>query len=348
MPEHLGVPSLQATVFVGAERSGSFSIRPGWNEGFFELPLSTRARHCAIELDRSWVPASCGIGTDTREVGLMVEAIEAIAEVPPPAPPGLWERIRRRARREWRREELQELRREVASLEERLERPPAGYPVSADLEDLVRGPRELVKERQRQYLPRFAGKRNVLDAGCGRGEFLELLAEQGVEAWGVESVPVFAEACREKGLRVVEEDPLSHLESLPDGSLDGFFCSRLVDRMPGKERYELLRLAKAKIAPGSFVVLETPNPKRLAVAAESFWLDPTRVAPVPPELLASELDRLGYEIVELRYMSETLEHRLAAVPIETPGLGLLAEWRSSLNELLFGASVYALVVRRPE
>src|SRR5262249_37753519 len=44
----------------------------------------------------------------------------------------------------------------------------------AGFEEQFRGSEEDIKERQTVYVEDFAGRENVLDIGCGRGEFLEL------------------------------------------------------------------------------------------------------------------------------------------------------------------------------
>lgn len=51
-----------------------------------------------------------------------------------------------------------------------------------DFENYFRGSKDAIKENQKQYVPYFEGKKNVLDLGCGRGEFLELLKEHDIDA----------------------------------------------------------------------------------------------------------------------------------------------------------------------
>lgn len=69
------------------------------------------------------------------------------------------------------------------------------------LEDRFRGTREEIKERLRIYLPwlekhKIGGKAfPVVDLGCGRGEWLELLAESECHAYGVDTNRVFIADC---------------------------------------------------------------------------------------------------------------------------------------------------------
>ena len=85
-------------------------------------------------------------------------------------------------------------------------------------EDLFRGSEQMIRDRQRVYLDLVAGREPVLDAGCGRGEFLDLLAERGIEARGVDLDAGMVERCREKGHENVEQaDLLDVLERTPAG-----------------------------------------------------------------------------------------------------------------------------------
>ena len=49
-----------------------------------------------------------------------------------------------------------------------------------------RGSEDYVRRNQEFYKPFFAGRSNVLDIGCGRGEFLETMRDLGVPARGID------------------------------------------------------------------------------------------------------------------------------------------------------------------
>ena len=68
-------------------------------------------------------------------------------------------------------------------------------------EDQFRGSREAIRARFESYLPLFEGRSDVLDVGCGRGEFLELMRERGVGARGIDVNGAMVEVCRGKGLQ---------------------------------------------------------------------------------------------------------------------------------------------------
>ena len=98
-------------------------------------------------------------------------------------------------------------------------------------EDQFRGSAEDIRERVAEYLPIFAGSSDVLDIGCGRGEFLALLREHGVTARGIDINRAMVEVCREKGLDAEEADALEHLRALPDGSLGGLFAAQVIEHL---------------------------------------------------------------------------------------------------------------------
>jgi glycosyltransferase involved in cell wall biosynthesis/SAM-dependent methyltransferase len=150
-------------------------------------------------------------------------------------------------------------------------------------EDVFRGDEGLIRRRQEGYLPLFEGTDWVLDVGCGRGEFLDLLRGAGIGGRGVDLDAAMVERCREKGHQVVEGDALEHLDRLEDAKLPGAFVAQLIEHLPAEALNELLRLLAAKLAPGGTVVLETVNPHS-PTALKAFWTDPTHHHPLFPEV----------------------------------------------------------------
>ena len=132
-------------------------------------------------------------------------------------------------------------------------------------EERFRGKEADIKERQRIYVDYFRGRQNVLDLGCGRGEFLELMRESGTSARGVEINTDMVLLCREKGLEVAQEDLFSYLESIPEESLDGMFCAQVIEHLTTAQQVRLISFARRKLAPGSPLVIETINPECLFV-----------------------------------------------------------------------------------
>lgn len=150
-------------------------------------------------------------------------------------------------------------------------------------ERLFRGPAERVAELQRPYLALVREHQPVLDLGCGRGEFLGLLAQEGIDARGVDSDEGMVAHCRALGLEVAPADAGAHLEGLPDGSLGTVFSAQVIEHIPHQDLRALLGLALRKLRPGGLFIAETVNPHRIS-SLKTFWVDLTHQHPIFPEV----------------------------------------------------------------
>jgi SAM-dependent methyltransferase len=167
-------------------------------------------------------------------------------------------------------------------------------PGSEGYEDLFRGSEELIRDRQRAYLDLVSGLEPVLDAGCGRGEFLDLLAERGIAARGVDLDPRMVERCRQKGHDNVEqEDLVAYLERTDPGSLGAIFSARVIEHLPLADLRRFLGLALSRLRPGGLLIAETVNPHS-AAALKAFWVDPTNRHPLFPETMLSLCALTGF------------------------------------------------------
>jgi O-antigen chain-terminating methyltransferase len=198
-----------------------------------------------------------------------------------------------------------------------------------------RGPEQRVKAGQSFYVGRFAGKREVLDIGCGRGEFLELMREAGIPAVGIDLSAECVAMCRDKGLDARAADLFAYLEELPEGALDGIFCAHLVEHLPPASLFRAIQLCATRLARGGTIAIETPNPECLAIFATYFYLDPTHVRPVPRQLLEFYFAENGLGVVEFRKLSPALD--------QMPELASLPE---DFREAFFGGLDYALIGRK--
>lgn len=164
-----------------------------------------------------------------------------------------------------------------------------------------RGPEEYVRDEFRVYIDSYRSAQSVLDIGCGRGEFLELLRDAGINALGVDGSKEAVALCRGKGLNVVESDLFAYLASADTPSFGGIFCAQVVEHLPPALLPELVRLIAAKLNPGGLVMFETPNPECLAIFATHFYIDPTHTRPVPAQLLRFYLEEAGLGAIDVRY-----------------------------------------------
>jgi SAM-dependent methyltransferase len=214
-------------------------------------------------------------------------------------------------------------------------------------EERYRGSEEEIKERFRVYVDRFKGAAGVLDIGCGRGEFLELLRAARIEAKGVDLDLDMVLLCREKGLDVAKADGPPYLESLPDESLDGVFASQVIEHMETSDIVRLVQLAHRKLRADGILILETPNPRCLTVFAETFYMDLSHTRPIHPAAAKFLLESTGFRNVELQFSAPVDPSvRIPALPAASFPSGAVDEFNRGverLNELLYGPQDYAVI-----
>ena len=198
-----------------------------------------------------------------------------------------------------------------------------------------RGSEDYVKRGQQIYGPHFAGCQSVLDIGCGRGEFLETMRDAGIPARGIDLSEESVATCRHKGLEAESADLYTYLADLPEASLDGIFCSQVVEHLPPERLPEMVKLCASRLARNGVIAIETPNPECLAIFATHFYLDPTHTRPVPHGLLAFHLEEFGVGNIEV--------HRLSPAVESMPSLASLPE---DIREAFFGGLDYAIVGRK--
>jgi 2-polyprenyl-3-methyl-5-hydroxy-6-metoxy-1,4-benzoquinol methylase len=161
-------------------------------------------------------------------------------------------------------------------------------------EELFRGPGERVSEMQRPYLELVREHQPVLDVGCGRGEFLSLLAAEGVVAEGVDVDAGMVSRCKALGLKASLGDANSYLEGLEEGSLGTIFSAQVIEHLPYEELRRMLELSRRKLRPGGLFIAETVNPHRLS-SLKTFWVDLTHQHPIFPEVALAACAIAGFE-----------------------------------------------------
>jgi O-antigen chain-terminating methyltransferase len=172
-------------------------------------------------------------------------------------------------------------------------------------EDIHRGSRKLIKDRQAFYLPlieplqKYYPESRLIDLGCGRGEWLEVLREIGCSAQGVDQDASMLSACRELNLDVKEEDLLSFMDSLEGESCYAVTGFHIAEHLDFDQLRQLAAEAFRLVKPGGLLILETPNPENILVATSGFYMDPTHTRPIPPHLLAFVAQYAGFDLVEI-------------------------------------------------
>jgi O-antigen chain-terminating methyltransferase len=187
-------------------------------------------------------------------------------------------------------------------------------------EDLHRGSRELIKSRLAVYLPFIEKVKSiypdaeVLDLGCGRGEWLELLQDQGFTASGVDKDNDMLAVCRSQGLKVITGDALAYLQTQATeskGVISGF---HLAEHISFDDLQSLITESLRVLKPAGLLILETPNPENLVVGSSSFYLDPTHKRPLPSELLSFLVTHLGFARAKILGLQESIPLRSVNAP----------------------------------
>ncbi|MGE0461971.1 MAG: class I SAM-dependent methyltransferase [Vicinamibacterales bacterium] len=167
-------------------------------------------------------------------------------------------------------------------------------------EDLFRGDRALIRDRQEDYVRLFAGRQDVLDVGCGRGEFLQLLAERGIRARGIDVNHEMVALCVASGLDVKEADALGYLRGLGDGELGGLIAAQVVEHLEPDYLLAVLDEAFRVLRPDSPIALETINVASWSAFFTSYIRDLTHVRPIHPETLKFVVTASGFLDAEIR------------------------------------------------
>ncbi len=221
-------------------------------------------------------------------------------------------------------------------------------------EEAFRGSEEEIASRLEGYSDRFGGASDVLDVGCGRGEFLALLRERGITARGLDANPEMVAACRERGLEVSEGDAVGYLQGLPDGTLGGLIATQVVEHFPSDYLLRFLELAYHKLRPGSTIILETLNVDSWSAFFGPYLRDITHARPLPPETLRFLLEASGFQRAELVFSSPADdEAKLTPVDIVEPSsdelravVGAFNRNVDKINTLLFTFLDYAAIAQK--
>jgi O-antigen chain-terminating methyltransferase len=209
----------------------------------------------------------------------------------------------------------------------------------ASFDEQFRGRREEIKERLKVYLPFVKGKENgpIIDVGCGRGEWLELLREEGITASGVDANSVLVRQCHDAGLTVEEADLIEYLGRIPDGSVAGVTGFHIAEHLPIETLVGMLNEAMRVLKSGGVIILETPNPRNVLVGTCNFYFDPTHRNPLPSEVLEFLVQSRGFAGTEVLPLNPSDQ-------IPVPGDSELV---ARFNQYFYGPMDYGIVGWKP-
>ena len=170
-----------------------------------------------------------------------------------------------------------------------------------DFEDKFRGKKDDIKEYLKIYLPfieKISSKKediSILDIGCGRGEWLELVKEQGYKAKGIDTNYQMIQECQKTSLDVELAEALNYLRNLPSNSFSMITAFHVIEHLPSFDTVLiLLEQCYRVLKPNGMIIFETPNPRNILVGSSDFYLDPSHKNPLHPLSMKFFTKRIGF------------------------------------------------------
>lgn len=206
-------------------------------------------------------------------------------------------------------------------------------------EERFRGSESEITDRLSVYLTRLKDASEtglpILDIGSGRGELLQLLQKENLQAIGIDNSPQMIRHAREKGLDVVCADALEFLDKKETDSFGAITAIHLLEHLPFPTLFGLVKQCLRCVSPGGSVIIETPNPENVTVGAASFYNDPTHIRPLPPALIQFLFEYLGFTDVEILYFrpTKTISDKTTQDP--------------EIARRMFGPTDYAVIGKKP-
>lgn len=211
-------------------------------------------------------------------------------------------------------------------------------------EEKYRGSQENIKNKLEEYLQYFEKQNNVLDIGCGRGEFLEILRENNIDAKGIEIDEDMLLLCKEKNLNVDNTDALTYLSSLEGDSLGGIILTQVIEHLEPNYLIQLISLAYEKLKPGAYFVAETINPQSLIVFTEAYFMDLSHIRMIHPYTIKFLVESEGFKEISIKYSSKVGDDLRIPEVSELPTEFNKAIGR--LNDVVYGYRDYAIIGRK--
>lgn len=215
-------------------------------------------------------------------------------------------------------------------------------------ENNFRGTRNSIKNFQLNYINYYIGKDKIIDVGCGRGEFLELLKEHNISAIGVDLYEEFVEYCKHKGLNAVYGDGIKYIQNLDNESIEGIFASQVAEHLQTEQLVTFCNESYKKLKTGCYFIMETPNPTSLSIYMNAFYIDPSHVKPVHPKTLEFLLKEAGFRDIRIEY-TEASKPKYKLPLLNAENITNLSEFNDGINllsDIIFGSQDYAIIAKK--
>jgi SAM-dependent methyltransferase len=209
----------------------------------------------------------------------------------------------------------------------------------AYFDEQFRGGRAEIRERLKVYLPFLENSgvgteaMPILDVGCGRGEWLELLRDNGLFGAGIDSNRTLVAQSRDRGLEIVEDDLMNYLRTVPDASLGGVTGFHIIEHLPLETLVKFLDETVRVLKPRGIIIVETPNPQNVLVGSCNFYFDPTHRNPLPSAVMKFFVESHGFVRVRILPLNPSNE-----MPVEGD-----SELVHRFNRYFYGPMDYGIV-----
>ena len=207
------------------------------------------------------------------------------------------------------------------------------------LEDALRGTPDVL-----DYVALAKAHQPVIDVGCGRGEFLLMCREAGVDARGFDINERSVADLQAKGVNVTLAGVPQCFEGIAHGSVGSVLAMHVVEHLPVEVLFALFSNAARVLKRGGLFMIETPNAESLMMSASDFWRDPTHLAPRHPAALTVLAREYGFSIDEIRAIHPLPEGN--QLPIEEDDSPSMRRMLTVINERIFGPQDVRIVLHR--
>jgi len=126
---------------------------------------------------------------------------------------------------------------------------------------------------------------NILDIGCGIGNFISLNKER---ITGIDKNDDSVMECKKNGFNIIQSDILEY--NFNSKSFDGIHCSHLIEHLSPTAAHRLLVIIDSVLKIGGILVIRTP------LLTKDFFNDFSHIKPYNPEAILHYLNEdIGYQ-----------------------------------------------------
>ena len=220
-------------------------------------------------------------------------------------------------------------------------------------ENFFRGPRDQIKQKLFIYLPLVTSCtalaiKPALDIGCGRGEWLELLGDNYINAVGIDSNAEFVDYCQSMSLKVEMQDLFEFLAIQGDQQYSLITGFHIIEHIPPDKQLGFLHSVFRLLSPGGIIIFETPNPENVTVGSCNFYIDPTHIRPIPTHLLQFLALQAGFASPLIaRLNRDTVGAPLQLMADSEPGAAHYNQLVHMIASRMLQAPDYSLIAFKP-